>query len=88
MKMRNAGSAHAAFEILKRDADQHDITTFAEVDELIRKQGFTLGEGAASINASAITKQVPRDLVKAARTFSSDLHHTENLEILEAALRD
>lgn len=75
---------HEAFKTLRRDADQHDITIFSEVDELIRKQKITPSEGAALINASAITKHVTRDLVKAARTLYGDLHHNENLEVLEA----
>ncbi|MEM9632162.1 MAG: Na/Pi cotransporter family protein [Pseudomonadota bacterium] len=75
---------YEAFKTLRQDADQHDITIFAEVDDLIRKQGITPAEGAALINASAITKHVTRDLVKAARTLYSDLHHNESLEVLEA----
>jgi phosphate:Na+ symporter len=75
---------HEAFKTLRQDADQHDITIFSEVDELIRKQKITPSEGAALINASAITKHVTRDLVKAARTLYGDLHHNENLEVLEA----
>ncbi len=55
------------FKRLRQETNALDAAIYGEVETLIRNKTITPAEGAALINASAVTRHLTRDFVKAVR---------------------